>query len=190
MRQLIKQHYKYNDKSEVRVTILSDTHARLDDSIVESIKGSDIVIHAGDICNGAILDRIAGHVREVVAVRGNNDLMAVWPHEQHSILNALPDVAIVALPGGQVAVEHGHRFGNRPDHQALRYTYQNSRLVVYGHTHKIICDQERTPWVVNPGAAGLERNHGGPTCLTLDAKETEWALIMGRCDGIKRVLVA
>ena len=87
-------------------------------------------------------------------------------------------VQTCALPisGGLLVVEHGHRLGNHPEHEQFRDDHQNARLVVYGHTHHRIIDQEAEPWVVNPGASGKVRNHGGPSCLVLHASEDEWKI--------------
>ena len=37
-------------------------------------------------------------------------------------------------------------------------------------------DQEAEPWVVNPGASGKVRTHGGPSCLVLHASEDIWEI--------------
>ena len=34
-------------------------------------------------------------------------------------------------------------------------------------------DKSGTPWVVNPGAAGKTRTHGGPSCLVITCSEDE-----------------
>ena len=49
-----------------------------------------------------------------------------------------------------------------PDHTDLRWDHADARLIVYGHTHIRVVDQKEVPWVVNPGASGKVRNHGGP----------------------------
>ena len=49
-----------------------------------------------------------------------------------------------------------------------------ARAVVYGHTHRLLCDQLEEPWVLNPGAAGQVRTFGGPSCLVLHAEPLAW----------------
>jgi predicted phosphodiesterase len=75
-------------------------------------------------------------------------------------------------------VEHGHTHGHQqPSHESLRKTHPNARVIVYGHTHKQVCDKDETPWVINPGAAGATRTRGGPSCLVLTASdEQEWSI--------------
>jgi hypothetical protein len=37
-------------------------------------------------------------------------------------------------------------------------------------------DQDAKPWVVNPGASGKVRAHGGPSCMVLHASDDEWRI--------------
>ena len=66
--------------------------------------------------------------------------------------------------------------GNHPDHDRFRSDHVGARLIVYGHTHHRIIDQKAEPWVVNPGASGKTRTHGGPSCLVLHASENKWTI--------------
>ncbi len=184
------QHYSLDDQASVRVAILSDTHAHLDSCIIEHIRGCDLAIHAGDIGDAVILDEMAEQSGQVIAVAGNNDLAVAWPHSQHEVVNALPEIARVDLPGGRIVIEHGHRFGGNPNHEALRKAHNSARLIIYGHTHKMVCDQDESPWVANPGAAGATRNHGGPSCIILKASEDRWELTLYRNDDAQHLQVA
>ena len=90
---------------------------------------------------------------------------------QGTVPNTVPQ--LLALPGGKLVVEHGHRHDwHRPSHDALRNTHADAKMVVYGHTHKQVIDQQQMPWVVNPGAAGQIRNGGSSKCLILTTSDT------------------
>ncbi len=162
-------------KAKVTVGILSDTHGYLDNRIAKVIRDCDYAIHAGDIMGAHILDQLQPR-KSVIAIAGNNDLPSIWNKDEVTIVSALPKTAQLKLPGGIVNIEHGHRLGNYPEHEQLRWDHAEARLVVYGHTHKRIVDQDAEPWVVNPGAAGKERTKGGPSCLILHASEAEWLI--------------
>jgi len=111
----------------------------------------------------------------LLAVAGNNDRPQSWPAAERAFCRSLPRVAHLALPGGVLAVEHGHRHGwTRPSHHRLRRAHPNARLVVYGHTHRRALDTRLRPWVVNPGAAGRTRTHGGPSMAILLACPRRW----------------
>jgi hypothetical protein len=150
---------------QIKVGILSDTHGFLDERIADVIRQCDYAVHAGDIGKFDIIKALQPK-KETFAVRGNTDYGAG--------LDSLPDKKQIELPGGFIVVEHGHRHGGFPDHDALRKNHAEARLIIYGHTHKRVIDIGSEPWVVNPGAAGKERTKGGPSCLVLSASETEW----------------
>lgn len=162
--------------TESRVVIISDTHGYVHPQIRQLINQSDLVIHAGDIGDAGVLDSLYPDSGQIIAVRGNNDLPYLWPASQANRLTDIPVVNRVTVPGGIISVEHGDRFGYSPDHQALRSDHQESRMIVYGHTHRLVVDDDMEPWVVNPGAAGNSRNHGGASCLCLHASESSWTI--------------
>jgi len=160
--------------NNVTVGILSDSHGYLDPRIENTVNRCDYIIHAGDIFNAQIIEQLKPK-KKLIAVAGNNDHPAAWKEEEAAIVSALPDISRLELPGGLIIVEHGHRLGNKPDHEELRSDHTEARLIVYGHTHHRIIDQSAEPWVVNPGASGKVRTHGGPSCLVLNASESTWS---------------
>jgi len=164
-----------NAPSHLKVALLSDTHGVLDQRIAELIAGSDWVVHAGDIGNATVLHQLARLGDQVVAVRGNNDVPSKWPPADHTILAALPHERRLTLPGGELVVVHGHRLNPASQrHHRLRKRYPEVRAVVYGHSHRLDEDMAGEPWVLNPGAAGRSRTYGGPSCLLLHIKGTQW----------------
>jgi len=161
----------------ITVAIISDTHTVLDPRIAEVISQTDIAIHAGDIGDAGVLSAMNPKTGRVIAVAGNNDHPIFWPPDQYEVIESMPEIARFELPGGSVAIEHGHRHGsNSPGHQSLRKAHPDAKLVVYGHTHHQVIDDMSTPWVVNPGAAGATRTHGGPSYLLLTASEQDWKI--------------
>ncbi len=161
------------NNNAITVGILSDSHGFLNPQIRDTVNQCDYIVHAGDIFNAGVLEQLKPG-KELIAVAGNNDYPAVWKAEEASVVAALPKTAELPLPGGLLIVEHGHRLGNHPDHDQLRWDHAEARLVVYGHTHHRALDQKAEPWVVNPGASGKARTHGGPSCMVLSAAESEW----------------
>ena len=163
-----------SSSASVNVVIISDTHGHLHPEIRNLVNQSDIVVHAGDIGDARVLDGLFPESGEVIAVRGNNDLPFLWPANQANRLTAIPLRNQVEVPGGIISIEHGDRFGYSPDHDKLRADHADSRMIVYGHTHRLVVDDEQNPWVVNPGAAGNSRTYGGSSCLFLIASESSW----------------
>lgn len=152
----------------VSVAIISDTHGHLDPRIADLIRECDYAIHAGDICGENVLAAMQPKSAVVIAVTGNND-----PYCMSEV--PLPETSELKLPGGTIRIEHGHVHGHQqPCHNSLRQTHPEARVIVYGHTHKMVQDKTGMPWVINPGAAGQTRTHGGPSCLILTANDADW----------------
>lgn len=160
--------------NNVTIGILSDSHGYLDPRVRDVVNQCDYIIHAGDIFNADVMEQLQPK-EKLIAVAGNNDLPHLWDENEVGIVNDLPETYSLELPDGLVVVEHGHRLGNHPDHGQLREDYAEARLIVYGHTHHRVIDQGEDPWVVNPGASGKVRTHGGPSCLILNAGEDDWS---------------
>ncbi len=143
------------DFSSIKVALLSDTHGFIDNRIAAVISGSEWVVHAGDIGCASVLKQLARLGNKVVAVKGNNDVAAKWPAQDHDILAALGNERRIGLPGGELVVVHGHRFTPAAiRHQSLRRRYPEARVIVYGHSHRMVEDLDADPWILNPGAAG------------------------------------
>ena len=161
----------------VRVAIVSDTHGFLCPDVLTVVERCDMAVHAGDIGSAGVLELLGSGTGNAHAVRGNNDVPGLWSGDELGVVKALPRTLEIELPGGVLAVEHGHVHGPiAPDHDQLRAAHPGARVVVYGQTHKLILDCSQNPWVVNPGAAGRIRNHGGPSCLVLHASQVSWEI--------------
>ncbi len=165
-------HAKCNVRS-MNVGVLSDTHGWIHPQVQAVLKGADCIVHAGDVLGMGVLDALARLARKgrVVAVAGNNDRYDGMRQKAE-----LPTVAEMPLPGGTLVVTHGDQFGSAPKHATLRQAWPQARAIVYGHTHRLVCDQDHEPWVLNPGAAGRTRTHGGASCLMLAADAEGWTV--------------
>ena len=162
-------------KGTLRVAILSDTHGFLDARVGDLVRSCDIAVHAGDIGCAGILRELTPRNKSLLAVRGNNDIPEKWPAKELSTLDQLPVEGVLDLPGGKLVVTHGDRAGGpKIRHERLRQAFADARAIVYGHSHRLVCDLKRTPWVLNPGSAGRSRTFGGPSCLLLAASKDHW----------------
>jgi putative phosphoesterase len=147
----------------IQIGILSDTHSYIHPDIVSLFSQCDIVVHAGDIIDEKTLSLLTPK-QGIVAVQGNNDAHLIQ----------LKTTELLDLPGGTLVVNHGHMYGNRqPSHNSLREAHPNAKMIVYGHTHKQLIEQDISPWVVNPGAAGATRNQGSSKCLLLTIQSAQ-----------------
>ena len=125
-----------------RVGLVSDTHGLLRDEALRALAGSDVIVHAGDIGDASILDRLRD-IAPVTAVRGNNDRGA-WAM-------ALPDSAELNVNGRVVHVLHSvHDL--RVDARTAGFD-----VVVAGHSHRPSIETRDGVLFVNPGSAGPRR---------------------------------
>jgi uncharacterized protein len=164
----------------LRVAILSDTHGQLDPRVADLVADCDLAVHGGDIGNAGVLAALTPRTGRVGAVLGNNDVPHKWPAGERHLLASLPLVWSEELPGGRLVVVHGHRTPAKDRHAKLRRRFPDARAIVYGHSHRLMVDQDAEPWVLNPGAAGRERTFGGPSCLVLCAGCDHWSVAVHR----------
>lgn len=126
----------------VRIGLISDTHGLLRPQALDFLRGSDHILHAGDIVGAAILGQLAG-LAPLTAVRGNND-HGDWAH-------ALPETATVTLGGVTIHMLHDLK------ELAIDPAVEGVRVVVTGHSHKPACEERGGVLYVNPGSAGRRR---------------------------------
>lgn len=162
-------------RRNIRIALLADTHGFVDPRVLEVAATCELVVHAGDVGDGAVLARMRRAGSAVRAVRGNNDTPEKWPRGQRRVLRRLPERIQLALPGGVLVVVHGDRvLPAAGRHVKLRRLYPHARAIVYGHTHRLVCDRDAVPWILNPGAAGRARTFGGPSCILLKIGGRGW----------------
>ncbi len=112
------------------VVVLADTHMRagssrrLPERVRAQLARADVILHAGDVVDAAVLAELAAYA-PVHAVLGNNDV---------SLVGVLPKTVEMELAGVRVAMIHdsGPRRG-RP--ARLHRLFPDADVVVFGHSH-------------------------------------------------------
>jgi len=122
--------------------VISDTHGLLRPEAVAALRGSDRILHAGDVGASEILDALA-QIAPVTAIRGNVDT-APWAH-------ILPETEVVEAGG--VSIYMRHDLGRL----ALKPEASGFRVVVYGHSHQPKMEESNGVLYFNPGSAGPRR---------------------------------
>lgn len=167
-------------RDSVILGLLADTHGYLDPRVATEIANCDVAVHAGDIGGAGVLGALKPRSGIIVAVLGNNDAPAAW-WDPNQTAAMLARVSTLELPGGHLVVVHGDRYTPaKLRHHLLRRNFSEARAVVYGHSHRLSCDLDAEPWVLNPGAAGRVRTYGGPSCLILTATPEDWRIEVRR----------
>ncbi len=156
----------------IRVLLIADTHGLVDPRILALGHECDLILHAGDIGGNEVIQSLQASGRPWLAVRGNNDFPGRWSDGWD---DWLPERLWVELPSGLIGLLHGHQHNPvNARHAQLRAGFVEARAVVYGHSHRLVCDLDERPWVLNPGAAGRVRTYGGPSCILLHIHGERW----------------
>src|SRR5271163_2426570 len=126
----------------VTLGVISDTHGLLRPQAVEALRGSDHILHAGDVGTPEILEALA-KIAPVTAIRGNVDT-AAWAR-------VLPANEAVDISGMSIYILHDlAQLGLNPKAAGFR-------VVVYGHSHQPKIEEKNGVLYFNPGSAGPRR---------------------------------
>lgn len=141
------------------IGLISDTHGLLRPQALRALEGSELIIHAGDVGDPEILDKLK-NLAPVFAVRGNVD---TEPWAQ-----ALPETEVVETGLATVYVLHDvHALDLDP--VAARF-----HIVVSGHSHKPAKTERGGVLYINPGSAGPRRFDLPVTIARLSLDKTPW----------------
>jgi len=124
------------------VGIISDTHGLLRPEAVAALRGSDLILHAGDVGKAEVLEALRA-VAPTTAIRGNVDT-AIWA-------TALPATEVISVNGLELYMLHD-RAALDLDPRAAGFA-----AVIYGHTHRPGAEVRHGVLYLNPGSAGPRR---------------------------------
>lgn len=127
--------------SRLIVGVVADTHGLVRPEAIEALRGSDVILHAGDIGGNHVLKEL-GEIAPVIPVRGNVD--GGWAR-------LLPERRRLDLGGVPVLVLHDRALlGLEPSEEGLG-------AVVFGHSHQPLAEKRKGVLWFNPGSAGPRR---------------------------------
>ena len=151
------------------IGVISDTHGLLRPQAVEVLRGSDRILHAGDVGAPEILEALK-QIAPVTAIRGNVDT-APWA-------SILPLTEVVEISGTSIYMLHDlAQLDLKPEAAGFR-------VVIYGHSHKPKIEEKNGVLYFNPGSAGPRRFSlpvsvgkltitGGKVCAELNELKTQ-----------------
>jgi putative phosphoesterase len=148
-------------KTPKRIGLISDTHGLLREEALRALRGSELIVHAGDVGEPEILEKLR-ELAPVVAVRGNVDVED-WAR-------ALPATAVAEAGPVQIYVLHDV---NALDLDPVAAGFQ---IVVSGHSHKFGRSERSGVTYINPGSAGPRRFQLPITVARLDLRKTPWSV--------------
>jgi hypothetical protein len=124
------------------VGVISDTHGLLRPEAVEMLRGSEHIIHAGDIGAPEIIPALE-KLAPVTAIRGNID--------RQDWCRKFPETEVVELGGLHIYILH--------DVNAIDLNPKTAGFaaVISGHSHKPHQEMKNGVLYFNPGSAGPRR---------------------------------
>jgi len=155
-----------------QAVVLADTHIprrakALPAALSPYLKRADLILHAGDVMDPALLDELAAYA-PVKCVRGNLD-----PPEA-----GLSETLEFKFGGERVAMIHdsGPKKGRR---SRISRRFPEARVVVFGHSHIPWLEDEGGLMLLNPGSPTDKRRQPEHTFALLHAGEGRvWAEIL------------
>lgn len=131
--------------SKLTVGVVSDTHGLVRPEAIEALRGSDVILHAGDIGGHHVLQEL-GEIAPVIPVRGNVD--GGWAR-------LLPERRTLDLGGVAVLILHDRALlGLDP---FLTDAKAANGVVIFGHSHQPLAEKRKGVLWFNPGSAGPRR---------------------------------
>ncbi len=127
--------------TRLTVGVVSDTHGLVRPEAKEALRGSDVILHAGDIGGSHVLQEL-GELAPVIPVRGNVD--GGWAR-------LLPERRVLDLGGVPVLILHDRAL------LGLDAAAEGLGIVVFGHSHQPVAEKRKGVLWFNPGSAGPRR---------------------------------
>jgi putative phosphoesterase len=125
-----------------RVGLISDTHGLLRPEAIAFLRGSDFIVHAGDIGDAKVLKEL-NTLAPVTVVRGNND-KGPWAE-------GIAETEVLQV--GDVFIYVLHNLAEL-DLDPVAAGFQ---VVVSGHSHHPLIEERDGVLYVNPGSSGPRR---------------------------------
>jgi uncharacterized protein len=126
-------------EARVKIGVISDTHGLMRPQALQALRGSELILHAGDIGAPTILEQLEA-IAPVTAIRGNNDTDA-WAMQ-------IPERVDLELEGVRVHMLHNVKELGATD---------GTRVVIAGHSHRPLIERRDGVMYLNPGSAGPRR---------------------------------
>lgn len=137
----------------MKIAILSDTHGLLRPEVLEHLKAVDAILHGGDINKRSIVDELRQYA-PLYIVRGNND--KEWAAD-------IPHDLTVTLGGVTFCMVHNKK--------EVPKDLVGVDVVVFGHSHKYLQQEQDGVLWLNPGSCGPRRFHQEITMMLVQVAD-------------------
>jgi putative phosphoesterase len=133
----------------MKIGVISDTHIPfagedLPDKIYQDFKNVDLILHAGDIVEESLLEKL-NKLAKTIAVKGNMD--------SHSLKKKLPVKQIIKVKKFKIGLTHGEGTPQGlVDLVKKQFEKDKVDCIVFGHSHAPLCEKRGNMLFLNPGS--------------------------------------
>lgn len=131
-----------------RIGVISDTHGLVRPELYAHLEGVDAILHAGDLGSDTIEAELKP-IAPLYAVAGNVDGFGASAHPRWRLFR----VGARRIGMTHVALTRGELL---PSVDAWCRS-NDVHMLVFGHTHQPLIDEQRAPIRFNPGSCGPRR---------------------------------
>ena len=134
----------------MKIGVIADTHIPdrakdIPQKILKDFKGVDMIIHAGDLVDLSVLDKLKTVCKDTKAVWGNMD--------PYDVRKKLPVKEIIEIANYKIGVIHGYGHPNKlVDLMTEIFKNDNVNLVIFGHSHSALNEKRGNILYFNPGS--------------------------------------
>jgi uncharacterized protein len=124
-----------------KIGVISDTHGLTRPEALKALRGSDLILHAGDIGASSVLTALET-IAPVTAIRGNNDTDA-WAKR-------IPTTIDIRVE--RIDIHMLHSLADLDPNAAT-----SASVIISGHSHRPAIERRDEVLYLNPGSAGPRR---------------------------------
>jgi putative phosphoesterase len=135
------------------IAVIADTHLpsgkrRIPHRCMDIMSTADLIVHAGDIVTGEVLEELEALGPPVEAIHGNMDSAA--------LRKRLPAQKTIEIEGASLGLVHdgGPAAGRL---ERLRRRFSGAGAVVFGHSHMPLHESKDDFQIFNPGSPTARR---------------------------------
>lgn len=135
----------------VKIGVISDTHIperanEIPQKILDDFKNVDMIIHAGDLVDLSVLEKLKSVCSNIKAVWGNMD-----PEE---VRKKIPEKEILQIGKHRIGIMHGYGAPNNlVQHLSSIFKDDKVDMVIFGHAHYSVNEKIGGILFFNPGSA-------------------------------------
>jgi hypothetical protein len=134
----------------MRIGVIADTHIydatqELPAAVRQHFSGMDMILHAGDLVDLAVIEQLRKLSKKVVAVHGNMD--------KPEVIKKLPAKKVISAAGCRLGMVHGYGHPrNLAEFVRTQFSEEHIDCFIFGHSHSPMNERIKGILYFNPGS--------------------------------------